>query len=238
MKKIRCIVIDDEPNAIKLMESHIAKVPYLDLQCSFYDAIDGLYYIVKNPVDLVFLDINLPMLSGTELAEILPNGPKIIFTTAYSNYALQSYEYDALDYIQKPISFQRFLKAAAKAEFYFNSISKATDKTEQLKHKAYIFIKSEKQLVKIGFNDIVFFEAQKEYISVQTTRKKFIFYKRMKELQLELPANFVRVHHSFIINLDFVSRIESSTVMLEQSEIPIGDKFKENFLNIVREQTL
>jgi two-component system LytT family response regulator len=238
MKKIRCIVIDDEPNAIKLMESHIEKVPFLGLQSSFYDGIEGLHYMSKNPVDLVFLDINMPMLSGTELAEILPSHHKIIFTTAYPNYALQSYEYDALDYIQKPISFQRFLKAATKAELYFNSILKPTDKVQKSKNREYIFIKSEKQLVKIDFKDIIVFEAQKEYISIHTAKKKYIFYKRMKELQTELPNHFVRVHHSFIINLDFVSRIESSTVTLDKFEIPIGETFKENFLTIVRGQTL
>jgi two-component system LytT family response regulator len=238
MKKIECIVIDDEPNAIKLLQSHIEKIPVLNLKYSCYDAIEGLDFITKNKVDLVFLDINMPLLSGLELAETLPGHQKIIFTTAYSNYAIQSYEYEALDYIQKPITFVRFLKAVTKAETYFNTLAQTTGKKELLENKEYIFIKSEKKLVKIDLRSIVYFEAQKEYISIHTTGKKHIFFKRMKELQHELPHNFVRVHHSFIVNLDYITRIESSTVILEQSEIPIGDTFKEYFLTIIRGQTL
>jgi two-component system, LytTR family, response regulator len=235
MKKIRCIIIDDEPNAVKLLESHISKVPSLELKYTCYNGVEGLAYIKNNHVDLIFLDINMPLLNGMELARILSPAQKIIFTTAYSDHAADSYDYDALDYILKPITFARFLKAVSKAENFFD-LQKRKQKSKS-DDEPYMFVKTDRQLVKINYSEILFFEAQKEYISIQTVKEKFIFYKRMKDLEDQLPSNFLRIHHSFIINLNNISRIEGNSVTISDSEIPIGASYKEEFQEIIKSRT-
>jgi len=234
MKKISCIIIDDEPNAIKLLESHILKVPSLELKYKCYNGVEGLAYIKTNPVDLIFLDINMPLLNGIELTRILSTQQKVIFTTAYSDYAVDSYDYDALDYVLKPITFERFMKAVTKAENYFQVQSKYEKKTDI---ETYMFVKAERQLVKVNYSEILFFEAQKEYINIHTTREKYLFYKRMKDLEEQLPDNFIRVHHSFIINLDCINRIDANSVIINNKEIPIGASYKDAFHEIIKPRT-
>jgi two-component system, LytTR family, response regulator len=236
MKKIACIIIDDEPNAIKLLETHISKVPTLELKYICYNGVEGLTYIKNNPVDLIFLDINMPLLNGMELIRILTPKQKIIFTTAYSDYAADSYEYNALDYILKPISFERFMKAVNKAENYFE-LQGSKDESK-LTGEVYMFIKTDRQLIKINFSEILFFEAQKEYVNIHTLTEKYLFYKRMKELEEQLPVNFMRIHHSYIINLNFITRIEGATVTINNKEIPIGSSFKEEFQKRIKSRTL
>ncbi|MFL5787818.1 MAG: LytR/AlgR family response regulator transcription factor [Flavisolibacter sp.] len=235
MKKIACIIIDDEPNAIKLLESHILKMPTLELKYICYNGVEGLAYIKTNPVDLIFLDINMPLLNGMELIRILSSKQKIIFTTAHSDYAADSYEYNALDYILKPISFERFMKAVTKAENYFElQSSKDEFKTNE---DPYMFIKTDRRLIKINFSEILFFEAQKEYVNVHTATEKYLFYKRMKELEEQLPVNFIRIHHSYIINLNYIARIEGATVTINNKEIPIGSSFKDEFQKRIKSRT-
>jgi two-component system LytT family response regulator len=235
MKRISCIIIDDEPNAVKLLENHIAKIPILELRQVCYNGLEGLNYIKDNPVDLIFLDINIPLLTGMELATIISTRQKIIFTTAYSEYAVGSYEYDALDYILKPITFARFLKAVAKAEKFFQLQMTRTE--PGVIEENYMFVKTERQLVKINYSDIFYFEAQKEYVNICALKTKYMFYKRMKDLEEQLPVNFLRIHHSFIINLNYITKVEGNSVTVNNNEIPVGISYREAFQNIVRSKT-
>lgn len=235
MKKIACIIIDDEPNAIKLLESHILKVPTLELKYTCYDGVEGLAYIKTNQVDLIFLDINMPLLNGMELTRILSAKQQVIFTTAYSQYAIDSYDYDALDYILKPITFERFMKAVTKAENYFQL--QKTKYHSRLDEETYMFVKIERQLIKINYSEILFFEARKEYINIHTIKEKYLFYKRMKDLETELPGNFIRIHHSYIINLNRIETIGGNSVTINKKEIPVGLSFKESFQKMVKSRT-
>jgi two-component system LytT family response regulator len=238
MKKIECIIIDDEPIGVKLLQSYISKVPFLDARHACYDGIEGLAYLKDNSVDLIFLDINMPVLNGIELANILTEKQKIIFTSAHSQYALESYEYHALDYLLKPITFKRFFKAVTHAYDFFHSHEITNESQAKKKNETYMFVKSGKQLVKIGNEEILFFEAQKEYIMIHTTRKKVMIYKRMKELAEQMPSCFTRVHYSYIININFIDRIEGNNIIIRNHSIPISFSYKEDFLLKIKQNTL
>ncbi|HXL55827.1 MAG TPA: LytTR family DNA-binding domain-containing protein [Chitinophagaceae bacterium] len=238
MKKITCIIIDDEPMAVRLLQSYVSKVPFLNALHACYDGVEGLTYLKDNSVDLIFLDINMPMLNGIELANILTEKQKIIFTTAYSEHALESYEYHALDYLLKPITFKRFLKAVTHARDFFHPNEITNEIQAKIKEEAYMFVKSGKQLVKISNEEILFFEAQKEYVMIHTTGKKVMIYKRMKDLAEQIPSCFIRVHYSYIININFIDKIEGNSIIIGNHSIPIGFSYKEDFLLKIKQKTL
>jgi DNA-binding LytR/AlgR family response regulator len=175
----------------------------------------------------------MPRLSGMELANLLPKQQKIIFTTAYSEYAIESYEYNVIDYLLKPISFKRFLKAIEKTEQVFQEQPFLPSWEE-----GYIFVKSDKKMIRIILGDILYFEAVKEYIYVHTPGQKILIYKRMKDLAEKLPADFIRVHNSYIINCRHIGRIEGNHVLIGTGQIPLGISYKEPFLQFIRNRAL
>src|SRR5580765_151180 len=200
--KLDCLVVDDEPNAGKLLEDYINKIPGLTLIARCFDGREALEVIRNNHVDLLFLDINMPNLNGIELMNFIPKELPIIFTTAYSEYAIESYEYHVIDYLLKPITFNRFMKAVGKAE---EQIGGALQKKSSLSEQAmidegYFFVRADKKMIKINFDEIIYFEAVKEYICIHTENQKVLVYKRMKDLAEKLPEYFIRVHNSYIIN--------------------------------------
>jgi two-component system, LytTR family, response regulator len=232
MQNIDCLVIDDEPNAVQLLEDYIAKVPSLTLQKACFDAKEALEFLRHSHADLLFLDINMPGLSGMELAGILPRQQKIIFTTAYSEYAIESYEYNVIDYLLKPISFKRFLKAVEKTDQILHEqpfISPSAD---------YIFVKSDKKMIRLSLQDILYFEAVKEYIYIHTAQQKILIYKRMKELAEKLPPDFIRVHNSYLINCKHIGKIEGNHVLIGHQPIPLGISYKDAFLQFIRNRAL
>ncbi|HMH24306.1 MAG TPA: LytTR family DNA-binding domain-containing protein [Puia sp.] len=233
MIKLDCLVIDDEPNAGKLLEDYIAKIPHLTLKGKCYNAMEAMEFLGHTPVDLIFLDINMPRLSGMELAHLLPRHQKIIFTTAYSEYAIESYEYNVIDYLLKPISFKRFLKAIEKTEQIIHEQPSLPPPAED-----YIFVKSDKKMIRITLRDILYFEAVKEYIYVHMDNQKILIYKRMKDLAEKLPADFIRVHNSYIINCKHIGRIEGNFVQMRGESIPLGISYKEQFLQFIRTRAL
>jgi two-component system LytT family response regulator len=233
MIKLDCLVIDDEPNAGQLLEDYIAKIPHLTLKGKCYDAMEALEFLEHSRVDLIFLDINMPRLSGMELAHLLPRQQKIIFTTAYSEYAIESYEYNVIDYLLKPITFKRFLKAIEKTEQIIHEQPAPTPPPED-----YIFVKSDKKMIRITLKDILYFEAVKEYIYVHMDNQKILIYKRMKDLAEKLPADFIRVHNSYIINCNHIGRIEGNFVQIRDGSIPLGISYKEQFLQFIRTRAL
>lgn len=227
---IRCLIVDDEPLAVNLLEQYIAQVPFLSLSGKCYNAMEALTFLHKNEVDLVFLDINMPKLSGLEIAGSL-SSQLIIFTTAYSQHAVESYEKDAVDYLLKPITFDRFVRAVNKA---CNLLKKnAAEPSASQQPERVFYIKSGKSIVKINLDDVLFIEGLKDYVSFYTADSKHVVYKRMKELEDVLPANFSRVHNSFIVNRDHIERIEQNQVFIKEHEIPVSEKYKEAFFQQV-----
>ena len=227
--KIRCIAIDDEPLALKQLSGYIEKTPFLELLASCKSAFEAMDILSKNEIDLMFVDIQMPDLTGIDFVKSLNQEQKIIFTTAYEEYALEGFKVDAIDYILKPFGYKEFLKAANKAKSHFELIEKATIKVNS--KDDYLFVKSEYKIQRINLKDILYIEGLREYVKIVLKDKKHILsLMSLKSLEEKLPSNrFMRVHRSFIVNLDEVQTIERSRIIFEKTYIPISDQYKEKF---------
>lgn len=228
MIKIRCIVVDDEPLAISLLESYIQKVPFLELVFSTENPIEALEFIQNNEADLVFLDIQMPELTGINFMKILGDKLKYVLTTAYSEYALEGYEHNIVDYLLKPISFERFYTSALKAQerFVFS----------ENKEDAHFFVKSSGQQHRINFENILYVESIKDYVNIRTSEQEYIVLDTLKSMEQQLPDHsFVRIHKSFIINLNQIKNLGSKKVtLISEQEIPIGESFRMNLLTKIK----
>ncbi len=228
--KIQCITIDDEPLALKQMGDFIRQTPFLELVAECPGAFDAMDVLSKKKVDLMFVDINMPGLSGMDFIKSLDRRPEVIFTTAYSEFAIEGFKVDALDYLLKPIGYSDFLKAASKALSYFETLAKASNTGE--KDDECLFVKSEYKLVRIWLADIKYIEGMREYVRIHTTTDKPVMsLMSMKSLEEKLPAeSFMRVHRSFIVNLKQITTIERSRIIFDKEVyIPVGDQYKEKF---------
>ena len=222
MKRIKCIVVDDEPLAVSLLGSYVEKIPFFELIFSTENPIEALEYIRKNEADLIFLDIQMSELTGINFMKIVGDKLKYILTTAYSEYALEGYEHNVIDYLLKPISFDRFQKSALKAQERFP--------TNETSANSYFFVKSSGQQHKINFDEILYIESIKDYVNIKTDNQEYIVLDTLKSLENQLPENFARVHKSFIINLDKIEKIDVRNVFLNSGkEIPIGETYKSEF---------
>jgi len=227
---IRCIAIDDEPLALKQIESYIKKIPFLKLEASFYSAIKALQYLNSNEVDLLFVDINMPDLSGMEFVKSLSKPPKVIFTTAYREYAVEGFQVDAADYLVKPISFVAFSKAVNKTQQrYFSD----TYKQDTIRHnEQFLFIKSEYKIVRVDLNRIKYIEGMRDYVRIHLMEDKPIMaLLGMKNIMENLPSKmFMRVHRSFIVNLEKVTMVERNRIVFDRDTlIPVSDQYKDVF---------
>lgn len=221
MKRIKCIVVDDEPLAVSLLGSYVEKIPFFELAFSTENPIEALEYIRKNEADLIFLDIQMPELSGINFMKIVGDKMKYILTTAYAEYALEGYEHNVIDYLLKPISFDRFQKSALKAQERF------PNETSQ---NSYFFIKSSGQQHKINFDEILYVESIKDYVSIKTENQEYIVLDTLKSLERQLSDRFTRIHKSFIVNVDKIIRINPKTIsLLSEIEIPMGETYKSDF---------
>ncbi|HEY0678421.1 MAG TPA: LytTR family DNA-binding domain-containing protein [Chitinophagaceae bacterium] len=229
--QIRCLIVDDEPLAVNLIEQYVTQVPFLEMTGKCYNAMEALAFLHQQDIDLVFLDINMPKLTGLEIAGALSK-QMIIFTTAYSQHAVESYEKDAVDYLLKPITFDRFVKAVNKAYNIFRREKEEITQPQQ-KEEPVFYIKSGKSIVKINMDSVLYIEGLKDYVSFCTADNKHVVYKRMKELEDVLPGNFSRIHNSFIVNRDHIDKIEQNHVYVNGSPIPVSDKYREGFLRVV-----
>jgi len=232
--KIKCIAIDDEPLALQQMGSYIQKTPFLELVGLFESAFQALDYLSSNPVELMFLDINMPDFNGLDFAKSLTNKPKIILTTAYSEYALEGFRIDALDYLLKPIPYPVFLKSVNKAKEWFQ----LQDKEKPAVSEAELFVKSEGKIVKIRIADILYVESANEYIKINLDNKEVVTtLKRLKEFEEELPSeHFLRIHRSFIVHTAKIKAIERFRVMLINNiPIPVGELYRESFQRFVEQ---
>ena len=227
MNTISCIVVDDEPLAVRLMESYVAKTPFLSLKGSFTSGTAAYSFLQDNPVDLLFCDIQMPNLSGMDLSRMLPEGTRIIFTTAFSEYAVEGFKVRALDYLLKPISYEDFLSATVKAKEYFE-VTEPAEVTGQRKIKS-IFVKTEYRLQQINLDKITYIEGLKDYVKIHLNdgSTPVLSLMRLKNLEDTLPnEDFVRVHKSFIVRLTAIEAIERSHILIGQDRIPIGDSYK------------
>lgn len=229
---MKCLVIDDEPKAVEILSDYIEKVPDLECTAAFRDPLKALNYIQNNPIDLLFLDINMPDLSGIQFLNALEHHPLVIFTTAYSEYALDSYDYDAVDYLLKPIEFDRFLKAVNKALRRYKE--KKRGRVPLRGDSGYIFIKSGTDYRKLDTRSILFIKGTGNYLTFVTLDKEILTLLTMKEALEILPPQFKRIHKSYIINLDHAELIDTEEVKIKDQRIPIGDHYRDNLFRVIK----
>ena len=232
---MRCLVIDDEPTALEIIKDYVEKVPFLDCAGTFRDPLEALNFIQKKPIDLIFLDINMPDLTGIQFLKSLESQPLVIFTTAYSKYALESYDYDAVDYLLKPIEFDRFLKAVNKA------FKQCQIKTSSLmpfaKDSDFILIKSGTEYYKMKLSDILYVRGTGNYVTFVTRKKEILSLLTMKDVSETLSSKmFFRIHKSYIINFSHVDLIENDQVKINNEFIPVGDHYRESFFNAIKQK--
>lgn len=243
MTGMNCIAIDDEPIALEVISRFAGKVPNLNLLRTFQNPIEAVQFLQSETIDLIFLDIEMPDITGLQLLQSIPQKPLIIFTTAYSEYAVDSYEMDAVDYLLKPIPFDRFLKAVNKAftfikaqEVIDNRMTQPEDERNAGASKDYLFIKSDTRFFKVNHSDILFIEGMRDYIAVHTPTQKILTLMSMTKMLTKLPTkDFMRVHKSYIIGLNHISLIQNNRVIVGGKEIPISNSYKETFLAFVEE---
>lgn len=227
---IVCIAVDDEPKALEVLSIHAAKAPEIDLVRTFTNPLDALAWLKDNFVDLIFLDINMPGISGLQFIEKLQSKPYIIFTTAYSEYAIESYDFEAIDYLLKPIEFDRFYKAInkVKRQIQLNSIQQ-----DSLLSK-FIFIKDGYKQIKICIDDILYIQSEGNYLNIVTGKEKALARMTFQYLLEKLPRNlFFRIHNSFVINLSHIQKIEDNHIFMQDAKIPIGIKYKDQLLSFL-----
>ena len=223
MKKLKCVVIDDESIARKAIEAYVDKVDELEFIQSFRNGMEAKRWLTDHQVDLLFMDINMPYLNGLELLRVLKNHPPTIFTTAYPEHALESFEFNVVDYLVKPISFERFLQAVNKAL----RMSSVTNKEEE----QFLILKEGNSIVKIKIDDIDFVEAMQNYIKIQTPHKKHTILMTMKEIANQLPLNdFFQTHRSFIVQMKKIQKVEGDKIFIGSHLIPISKRSRSSFL--------
>lgn len=225
-RKIKCIITDDEPMARKGLRRYIERIDFLTLIGECEDAIQLNTLLKTGQADLLFLDIEMPEMTGWELLSNLTNPPKVIIVSAYEQYALKGYEFNVADYLLKPVSFDRFMK----------SVNRIHDllQTEQKEENNYIFVKSDKQLKKILFNDILFIESMENYVVIQTVSCKEVVYTTLKQLYESLPQHiFQQIHRSYIVNMEKVAAIDGNQLTIPPYKIPVARNFRDTVFNLI-----
>jgi len=242
---MNCIAIDDEPLAINVIKEFCSKIDYLNLLATFNSAVEAIKLLNQTSVDLIFLDIQMPHISGLEFIKSIPNPPMVVFTTAYSEHALQGFELNAIDYLVKPIPFERFFKAVNKAyELYNlrkkNELSSNLTLERNSEHQAdYFMIKVEYSTVKVDFKDIQYIEGLKDYVKIYTGPRPILTKTTMKNIEEKLSSdNFVRIHKSYIVSISHIKAIENNRVLIGDKRIPVGEQYKEAFYKIVNKNKL
>jgi DNA-binding LytR/AlgR family response regulator len=229
MSKIRAIIIEDEPLAVKVLSDYILLVPFLELQGTFKDAIRATDFLRDNDTDLIFLDIHLPKLKGMAFLKTLANPPAVIITTAYHQYAVEGFSLNVTDYLLKPIEFERFLIAVGKVK----TAQKDQRPNDGQETKDFIFLNMQKKKVKILFSEILYIESQREYIKIMTTKKEYLSKMSTQEMEALLPAHlFKRVHRSFIVSISKIDSYSSEEVEVNGITIPVGRGYKDTLENL------
>lgn len=227
---LRCLVVDDEPLAARLISTYVERTPFMTLVAELHAPEAALEFIKDGDIDLVFLDIHMPRLSGMQLARILPDTTRVVFTTAYADHAVEGFRVNAIDYLLKPVSYEDFLEAAMRAQKLFEASSNVVAPVQPT--AGFLTVKSEYRLLRIPFDEIIYIEGLKDYVRINTgdDSKPVLTLMSMKSLEEALPATqFMRVHRSFIVNLDRVRLIERNSIILAGRCIPVGDSYRKRF---------
>lgn len=226
---MNCIIVDDEPLALKLLEDNVSKVPYLQLKTSCKDAFGALKALQENTIDLMFIDIQMPALSGLDFIKTLQNKPMVIFITAYKQYALESFDLAIVDYLVKPVALDRFIKACNRARDLFE-LNKMKIQASQYKDVDYFFVNVDYSQIKIKFEDISWMEGLRDYIKIylKSTQRPLVVRTSLKAIETEIPANkFIRIHKSYIVSIESITSIRKNSLFINEMELPVGETFRE-----------
>jgi DNA-binding LytR/AlgR family response regulator len=235
MKKMRCIIVDDEPVARKILREFTAQVPFLELAGEFENVSKTKAFLHADHADLMFLDIEMPKMSGLDYLKRSTVDPLVILTTAFPEYALEGYELDIIDYLLKPIAFSRFLKAVQKAKEY-NDLRHTQP---VVANPTYLFVRSEKRIEKIELKDILYIESFGNYVNIHTEQKKILAYLTLKGLESQLPAQeFIKIHQSFLVSFSRISAIEGNQVFINNKPLPISRNYREGVMRVVEQRML
>ncbi len=246
---LNTIIVDDEPLARDILETYIEQIPELNLIAKCSNALEANNELQSNKIDLMFLDIQMPQITGTDFLKSLSNPPMVVFTTAYPNYAIEGFELDALDYLLKPISLDRFMKAVNRALEMQQLLSGDTSETAEIvdnpdgEKDDFIFVKSDKKLIKIHYSEIIYIEGLKDYVIIRCKDSRVITLQTMKSLEAKMPSNiFKRIHRSYIVNLDEINALVGNMVEVTEKgqtkNLPIGKNYKDDLLEIVNKKRL
>lgn len=234
---LKCLVVDDEPLARNLLTDYVSKVPYLSLVKACSNAMDAMQELKKSSVDILFLDVQMPEVTGTMLLKTLQKKPLVVLTTAYSQYALEGYELDVADYLLKPITFERFLRSVDKLSQRIASTQNTSviiEKPIDTASPEYIFVKDGTKLVKVKWKDILYVEGLKDYVTIYTSDQKVTSLQRMKSLSEQLPLHkFIRIHNSYIVAVDAIDAVHKDKVVVAGNHLPIGDTYKKTFMDFI-----
>ena len=242
MAVIRCAVVDDEPLALGLMASYVKKTPFLELVGAYNSAVQAMQEMHDHPVDLIFLDIQMPELNGLDYSRMIPPQTRVVFTTAFNQYALDGYKVNALDYLLKPISYPDFLQAANKAQEWFKLVeqSKQPEKAEKEEEIQSIFVKSDYKLIQIELKNILYVEGLKDYVKIyeENATRPVMSLMSMKAMEDMLPSDrFLRVHRSYIVQKEKIRIIEHNRIVFGNTYIPIGDSYKQSFQDFLNKRS-
>ncbi len=224
---IKCIVVDDEPLAIQVLVSFIKKTTELELLRSFNNPLDALAFMKTNPVDLVFLDIQMPELSGIEFMQLLQKGAQVVVVSAYDDYAVEGFDQEAVDYLLKPVSFERFVRAVQRVIARNESPAKPTVPPSD----KFIFVRTDKRIIRLDIAEILFIEALRNYVAIQTPKQKILTLQNLRSFEDMLGKDFIRVHKSFIVALNKIDSIERQRIFIGEHHIPIGDAYLKQFMD-------
>lgn len=228
---MNCLIVDDEPLALDVIENYIRKIPGLNIAAKVTSPLDALTILRSQPIDLMFLDIHMSEISGIDFLKSLNHAPLVIFTTAYDQYALESYELDVVDYLLKPIPFERFLKAINKAREVGAFLRTKGNSGE---NREFIFVRSDYQMVKINFSNILYIEGLKDYVKIFTGPKPVFSHQNLKSIEAKLPdSQFLRVHKSFIIPVNKIEAVQKNSLRVAGTEIPIGDTYRDQVQRMI-----
>jgi DNA-binding LytR/AlgR family response regulator len=230
---LKCLVIDDEPLAIDVITEYIPKIPFLQLAGTYTNPVEALMHLQKERIDIIFLDIQMPQLSGLQFMGLLQSRSQVIIVSAYNEFAIHGYEHDVTDYLLKPVSFERFYKAVEKA-LRFNELA-AKEASPPSPSSEFIFVRADSRMIKVNFSDILYIEGLKNYISIYTvSNKRIITLQNMKTLEELLPVNrFIRVQKSYIVHLEKIDAVERQRIFIGENSIPIGEAYAAHFFSII-----
>lgn len=231
---LRCLIVEDEPLAREIISRYVQQTPTLQLAGECANAIQAFTFLQQHPVDLMFLDIRMPQLNGNDFLKALQNPPKVIFTTAYPDYALESYDLDAVDYLMKPITFERFLKAVGKASDAGTPRPEMRVTHDEKKTESFVYFRADRKMIKVMLQDILYVESMKDYVKIITTGDTIISRQSITSVEAMLPEKeFIRTHRSFIVSLQKIRSYTQELIEIEKTEIPIGKIYRNSVLKVL-----